>query len=104
MVDKSTIMYCSFPCKHLFYVGKEAHSFYPARKWKHIHAAHLFNLISALLKRHQISGQAGRFAADINHPIYPKFNDLSNSLWVNAIPWRIQDNNIRAVGKFINNL
>ena len=34
MVDKSTIMYCSFPCKYLFYVGKEAHSFYPARKWK----------------------------------------------------------------------
>lgn len=60
-----------------------------------IHSAGLSHIIPILLQRHQIPCKRSRFAANVHKFIHSIVDDLRKSLWIDSIPWRIKDYEVR---------
>ena len=62
---------------------------------EHIDALNLFDLIIPFFQISQISGQCGRIAADIDHPLWLHLGNARQKALVTAFSRRIHHNDIR---------
>ena len=65
------------------------------RLTKLIHRHALHDLISSCLYHLQIPRQTGHFTGNVHNLVHSVIQDFRQSLWMNPVSWRIQDDHIR---------
>lgn len=66
---------------------------------KHIHTADFLHRIPRFLKKWQVPRQGGSFAGHVDKSIGFEVNDFKDRFGVDAIPWRVEDDDIGIVGQ-----
>ena len=64
---------------------------------EHIHTTNAFDSVAGFFKERKISGQRGGFAGDIDKKIRLKIDDFKDRFGMNAVPGRIQDDDVGIV-------